>query len=130
MTATTSSTIEQLNALTIGDLVNLAECASPDSPTSAGATFLTDVRDAVADLFEEDAIDGLLEDRIFEIADNAPDIYTVGRWAEFIDLAAWNEDPQDVGGSTDMTDMAAQCLFAIAERLATRLLESAGVQVD
>lgn len=112
------------------ELARLADCASPDKPDSPGAKFLESVQDgareAVADYLEDapadmDGIDSndLDEDgRLHEIADNAPDVYTYTRWLEFVDLAAWQEDPADLGGMPDdLTTAAGVCLYLIASRL-------------
>jgi hypothetical protein len=110
MTTTTTHTAFALS--------NMAGCGCPDAIDSPGAQFLLGVQEMVNDRDERD------EDAIHEIADSAPDVYTYTRWQEFVDVAAWNEDLDDLGGSTgDMTQDAGVALYLIASRLAARLFE-------
>lgn len=107
-------------------LARLADCASPDSLESAGAAFLVNV----ADTWQERASDGSYDrdDTPWEIADAAPSVYTFTRWQEFTDLAAWQEDADEVGGlPADMTDAAGVCLYLIAERLVNALTDEEGL---
>ena len=108
-------------------IANEAGCSCPDSPISAGAVFLASIKEAVNEIdIESTDIDDYRDD-ITEIADNAPDIYTATLWAEFVDLGAWQEDPSDVGfefnAENDMEKAARVCLYMIAERAATWLVE-------
>ncbi len=100
------------------ELARMAGCASPDSPESAGAVFLLDVQFAVNEYSEID------EDTAAQVADEAPDVYTHQMWAEFVDLAAYNEDPTELAGElADMGQSARICLYMIAERLAAALID-------
>lgn len=129
-------------------LANLADCGGPDRPDhyglayetegdpdpSPGATFLRRVEDGARELWEDrdtDADPGDWLDHaddggaVFEIADGAPSVYTYERWREFTDLAAWQEDPSELGyggEGTSMEGLAGVCLYMIAERLAWALL--------
>ena len=115
-------------------LAGHADCGAPDSDTSAGAEFLYSVRDAVIEAVEQmdpddwnddlaAMVEDLNDDRVHEIADAAPDVYTHTRWAEFVDLAAWQEDPTELGAdASDMEATAGVCLYLIAERLARVIL--------
>ena len=125
--------LEAVNDLNPYHLAAEAECSTPDSLTSAGARMLTSVQDAFAEALESaldddpdlDVIDWA-NDEAHEIADNAPDVYTATRWAEFVDLGAYNEDPTDLGfDGSDMEAGAGICLYIIAERLVHRLAETA-----
>lgn len=135
-------------ALTTWHLTNLADSGTPDRPDrhgftpdsiadgqtfdpSPGAEFLRSVAVAVGELldylgddFDPDRVDDVDDgDLVHEVADGAPDVYTSTRWAEFADLAAYREDPAEVGGfSDDLTTAAGQALYMIAERLAWALL--------
>ena len=110
-----------------------ADCSTPDRLDSAGALFLLSVRDGVVDRlehFDEDDLeawaldDGTINDVVHEVADDAPDVYTHTLWSEFVDLAAYQEDPTDYGvDASDMEQCARVCLYAIAERLATALFD-------
>lgn len=133
-------------ALTTWALSSLADCASPDRPDrygwghdvtgetfdpSPGAELLRRVAYGVAeaieyagDDFDPERPDDVNDDgTIDQIADGAPSIYTAARWAEFVDLGAYNEDGADLGGfPDDLTDAAGVALYMIAERLAWALL--------
>ena len=106
----------------------LADCGSPDSLDSAGMAFLTSVRDAVVEAIENGAFDPTDDSRdndngeVHEIADAAPDVYTHTRWKEFVDLAAYLEEPEMGEWPDDLTDMAGVALYQIAERLVYGLL--------
>ena len=71
----------------------------------------------------------LLADDIAEVADSAPSVYTAARWAQFADLAAWNEDIADYGPLDDLTASAGVALYMIAERLAAALVERWGEEL-
>jgi hypothetical protein len=129
-------------------LANLSDCATPDRighDPSPGARMLTSVRDAVAELIEENA-DELAElgpdvgaydwrdlldysGALHMIADGAPSIYTGEKWAQFVDLGAYNEAPIELGWEgSDMDQAGSVCLYMIAERCAMAVLE--GIHQD
>jgi hypothetical protein len=101
----------------------MADCASPDGRDTAGAVFLLRVRDVVVE--EWGNCDGEWDDDdgYHEVADDAPSIYTATRWAEFVDLAAYREDPDLGEWPGDLTDAAGIALYQIANRLAIALVE-------
>ena len=128
-------------ALTTWALSSLADCASPDRPDrygythevnpddftpSPGADFLRSVAVDLAERIEyagDDFTPDDFSDELVELVDGAPSVYTAERWAEFVDLAAYNEDGADLGGfPSDLTDAAGVALYMIAERLAWALL--------
>lgn len=127
--------IDTLNDLNAYELARHADVAIPDSQDSAGAELLLHVRDALVEAIEweidndrslDEALVAIEEDRLHEIADGAPSVYTYTRWQQFVDLAAWNEDVEELsGGEEDMTTLAGLALYMVAERLARRLLEVA-----
>ena len=107
-------------------LAGYAECCSPDTRESAGASFLAH---AARDLAERvDYIQGEgnevdPSEVAWQVADNAPDVYTHPMWSEFVDLAAYQEDPTDLGcDGSDMEQSARVCLYMIAERMCYALL--------
>ena len=135
--------------LTTWHLANLAGCGSPDRPDgigvsppadlstvvpSPGALFLRSVADDLAEriayVFADLDPAGCdlareLEEELYEVADAAPSVYTGARWAEFADLAAWDEDAAELGASADdLTGAAGVALYMIAERLARALVEA------
>jgi hypothetical protein len=140
--------------LTTWHLANLAGCGSPDRPDgigvsppadlstvdpSPGALFLRSVADDTAEriayVFADLDPAGCdltreLEEELHEVADAAPSVYTGERWAEFADLAAWQEDAAELGASADdLTAAAGVALYVIAERLALALVESWGEEL-
>lgn len=103
-----------------------ADCASPDNAESAGAEFLVRVRDDTLDLLERDddwhrdTIDD--DGSVHEIADGAPSIYTHTLWKQFVDLAAYFEDPELGEWPDDLNKVAGVALYQIAERLAWAII--------
>lgn len=95
------------------ELAGMADCASPDSSESPGAVWLETVW-SVADGYDEPRD----WDVVGELADSCVPVYTHNRWQVFVDLAAYNEDPTDLGADgSDMNQAAGVCLYLIAERL-------------
>ena len=117
-----------VNEWTAYRLANEADCQSPDSQESAGARFLTSIRDQIVDGWEYN--DGQLDadgcdSLITETADNAPDVYTYTMWQEFVDLCAYQEDPTELGfDGSDMDQGARICLYMIAERCARAVMDA------
>ena len=104
---------------TVWTLAGMADVGSPDSVTSPGALWLQRVAGAASEL-EADR-DG---DDVAELADSLVPIYTHERWQVFVDLAAYNEELDDLGGpSGDMTNDAGAALYMIAERLLMAVAE-------
>lgn len=118
---------------TVWQLAHLADCGSPDDLDSAGAIFLRSVASAADEIIDTYREEKTPEDRydydseIHQAADNAPDVYTHQRWLEFVDLAAYQENLDDLGGTSgDMERDAGVALYIIAERLLHALVEAAG----
>jgi len=116
-------------------LADMADCGSPDRLDSSGALFLCSVRDAVMEHvtyagsdWDDDSMPDMIEKSFMdngiahEIADGAPDVYTFTRWAEFVDLAAYQEVPEFGEWPEDLTDAAGVALYQIAERLVSALV--------
>jgi hypothetical protein len=102
-------------------LATMADCFTPDSLESAGAVFLTGVRDAAVEAWPRVREAGGTEDRgdvLSEIADDAPDVYDHTRWQEFVDLGAYHEEPEEGEWPKDLTKAAGVALYQIAYRLA------------
>lgn len=131
MTSTRRKPIRGIGVLTRlnpYELASLAGCGTPDEGRSrrrkswsAGAKLLVSVRDAVVEAIRDGRItENDRDDRgqLHEIADSAPDIYTYGRWKEFVDLAAFSEDPEMCDKwPGDLTEAAGIALYQIADRL-------------
>lgn len=127
--------------LTTWQLANMADCASPDVPDHCGLeprTTVTDPPSPGAEFLRRiarDVEEGIdynpgartpedLEDLASETADNAVPIYTHQKWATFVDLAAYTEDPTELGfDGSDMEKGADACLYLIGSRLAGALIE-------
>jgi len=106
---------------TVWELARMAGCYSPDTDDSPGARFLSRVQDDVIELESDGALD---EDSAHEIADSAVPIYTRELWSTFVDLGAYCEDASELGATADDMDACARvCLYMIAERLASALIE-------
>lgn len=125
---TTNKTTE-VQQMTVYALACHAECggiSGPDTSESAGARFLTRVRDALLEALEhaehcEDS--GAHDDLVWEVSDSAVPIYTHERWLAFVDLAAYQEDISDLCTDTsDLTTAAGVALYMIAERLCHALI--------
>lgn len=125
-------------------LARLAECADPDEHDgrgfsedqqveprdgSPGAQFLRRCENAAYDVLgDAETINDNPGDtfaeraeytgRLSEEADSTVPIYTHERWTTFADLAAYDEDTDELAGpDTDMTSRAGIALYMIAERL-------------
>lgn len=109
---------------------HMADCGSPDRTDSPGAVFLDGVRRDTLDLIERVGVDvdpDTIDDdgELHTIADEAPDYRTPQRWAEFVDLQAYEEDVTDLGevDGNDLTrSVAGVALFMIADRLARAIV--------
>lgn len=109
---------------TIWQLTGLAACADPDSNTSPGAQFLRLIEDGATEAAETADVADDLSDAAHQIADVCVPIYTHQLWQTFVDLAAYREDLDDIGGTTgDMERDAMAALYMIGNRLAMALLE-------
>lgn len=100
----------------------MAGCADPDTVESPGAGFLRRVEAAVGEWIDEGGEVSTDSDRVHEIADDAPDVYTYPRWLQFVDLGAWDEDVEEITEHGDMTGRAGIALYMIATRLVIELV--------
>jgi hypothetical protein len=100
-------------------LAGIADCGGPDSAESPGAALLLSVASDVISRYHNDGVD---DDAAREIANSAPSVYTPTRWAEFVDLAAYQEECEAGDWPTDLTDAAGAALYQIAYRLADALM--------
>lgn len=131
----TVKVIEAINAYGPYSLASFADCASPDSNESTGAQFLNRVRDGIVESVEYvmgkdrlSLVEAVEEVRNVgadhEVCDGAVPIHTYLKWATFADLCAYQEDLDELGGaSNDMDTNAGMCLYLIASRLVSLLLD-------
>lgn len=105
------------------------ECGSPDA--SVRDATLVAVASALADGGEPDDVK---EDAAHEISDDAPDTYTHAMWLQFIDLAAyqeqWQELNQETPGNKDMSAQATTALYEIANALVFSIVQELQEQFD
>lgn len=110
-------------------LARMASCADPDkaqtaeNPGSPGAVFLHRCADDARDLFDSHPDVRDREDYVSEYAGGAVPVYTYDLWRTFVDIAAWDEDPGEVGEAGDITRAAGYCLYLVAHRLIYAVLE-------
>jgi len=107
--------------LSLGQLAELADCATPTDVNTPGARWLRRVADEAAELLGQ-ADDPT--DAVHEAANAIVPSATTERWRIFVDLAAYEEDihdygpePDDRDACLDLTGCAGTALFIIAERL-------------
>ena len=113
--------LQEWQGLTAYYLSGDADCASPDSLESEGAEFLARVRDGAVELLKraDDWHPDTINDdgSVHEIADGAPSVYTHTLWKQFVDLAAYTEEPESGEWPDDLNQVAGVALYQIAERL-------------
>lgn len=135
-TAYAQAVAAHMRELTTYRLANMADTNTPNDLFTAGAEFLSRVRDDVAERVEyaepadADDLRRLHSDRS-ELADMAVPVWTVDTWATFTDLGAWGEDVTELGAdASDMTVAANTALYMIAERLVSALIDDATENVS
>ena len=110
-----------MKALSPGELAVMAGCGFPDSNESIGAKTLTGIRDDVA----ECVLGGWwTEDSAYELADNAPSVYTAIVWAQFVDLTLYNfEDDglDELGNYANLTAIPTIAVYKMALTLINSL---------
>lgn len=117
------SLLDDLRERTVWSLARDANTYSPDDETSPGGDFLDTVRRTVIEAIESldnpdtDDIRALIDDAHGWVDGTVP-VYTYTVWRTFVDLGAFEEDIDDMGGPTeDMTRNAMTALYMIADRL-------------
>jgi hypothetical protein len=114
-------------------LANDADVTTPDSLESHGSTFLLAVQDAVHEAIEDadgDTTADDLRDNVAEMINGLVPIYTYQKWMTFVDLAAWQEDAQEMIGEdvvkvdAALDQLSDVALYQIADRLAYRIIEA------
>lgn len=112
------ATMEEIKAYTPYTLADMAGCFSPDNPESEGVEFLAGVLQAVVERMESgDITPGDTHDNDHEIADSAVPVYTHAKWKTFIDLGAYQEEPEAGEWPTNLDDAASVAMYQIARRL-------------
>jgi hypothetical protein len=116
-------TMTETTERTAHELAGMADTASPDTPTSAGAEYLRRVESGAIEHWDELDEDqrgdeDYRSDEVHELADGLVPIYTHAIWSTFVDLAAYQEDVTDYCGPEDEMERRAMiALYMIAERL-------------
>lgn len=125
---TDGMTTREMEALSVYALSDMASCETPDGNDSPGGRFLDRVRNAVVNAITEGRVklDDFNDDgQLSEIADDAPSVYTAQKWAQFVDLGAYNEDPECTDEwPTNLGEAAGIALYQIADRLAYALCQA------
>jgi len=118
-TTTLAESIERMKALSAGELAIMAGCGFPDSNESIGALTLTGIRDDLA----ECVLGGWwTEDSAYELADNAPSVYTAIMWSQFVDLALYSsEHVEDMGDLISPNALPALSIYKMALTLVQSL---------
>lgn len=121
-----SAELDEIESRSAYRLASDASCVGPDNLDSAGAEFLTDIRDRLVELVRNGEWD---EDSAHSIADESIPIYTWPKWRAFVDLGAWQEEPELGDSSPDLDELGSLALFAIAERLVGNLADELGLDL-
>lgn len=109
---------------------DLADCGEPDRRDSPGALLLTSTRDAFLTWMEnhpEATADDICEG-VSEIVQDQVDYRTHGKWQEFVDLCAYEEEPETGPWPSDLDEAADAALNQILERMVfafARMIEEA-----
>lgn len=120
--------VDEIRDMSVYELATMAGCGSPDSSSSPGGRFLDCVRDNIVQAIDEGRItlsDHNDRGQISEISDDAPSVYTHGRWEQFLDLGAYSEDCEiSDAWPNDLTEAAGMALYQIADRLGYALAQA------
>ena len=108
---------------TVYELSVFAEACDPDSPTSPGGIWLTDLWsnwDEIRDEYDD------IERMIWETADGAVPVSDYSCWQVFTDLGGWREDLLDhdlgrIAEAGGLTQIARVALCVMAERVVSAL---------
>lgn len=125
MTTTTQKEVSMTERIspTVYELSVHADVCDPDSTTSPGGVWLSDVYSAWEDVRDEyDDVERM----IWETADGSVPVSDYSCWLVFTDLGGWREDISDFGPpaeilSVSLTQVARIVLCGIAERLISAL---------
>src|SRR5436190_19201503 len=114
--------LEEVGNLNTEQLADLAESLMPEE--AEGEDFLNKVKEAVVRQYEN--FNGQIEDEAgftFDIANSAPSDFVKQRWREFVDLGAYNEEPEVTDNwPRNLNEAAGVALYQVAERLVYALL--------
>jgi hypothetical protein len=114
----TLAEIRDYSAFALADS-DLADCGSPDDRASSGAVLLTRTRNAFLEFIDanpEATADDIRDDVSTIVADMVS-IYTHERWQQFVDLAAYSEEPEGGEWPTNLNEAATAALYQILERM-------------
>jgi hypothetical protein len=115
------STTRKIKERPVAWLAADAGCEAPDHETSPGALLLTRVRDQMVRALEERPLKGLTSPdddiSVWRISDEAANHHIPTLWAQFVDLRAYREEPEDDHWPRDLNDVARVALGIVAARL-------------
>jgi hypothetical protein len=117
----------ELSGYNAHQLAYRADCASPDSPDSHGAQYLTLVRDSIVEAYRYNIEHGNTFDRddIHDIVDGCVPVYTHNLWETFVDLGAYSVDVDHY--SPDIEHYPTVALYVVGENLASSLVGEMGM---
>jgi len=114
--------IAGINDLSAQAIANLAD-GSLDGETAA--PFYVGIRDSYVEALED--LDGdeseVDDDRMHEIADGAPSVYTHNAMREALDTGAWAREVESPPDVPTMANLAAVALYELARDVLTALAE-------
>lgn len=117
--------LSNLRTYTVAFLAVQADCKTPGGQLSPGGKLLLSARDTLLDAWANGDLPvapwAEWSDEAFGVAGDIADRLTSDMveelWAQFIDLAAWSEEPPDGGWPDDLTEAATAALTGILLRL-------------
>ncbi len=122
-----NETLAEIRNYSARDLSNsdLADCGRPDAPDSAGALLLAETRKSFLTFIDDSsqAMPDDIRENAGEIVDGDVSIYTHQKWMEFVDLAAYAEEPEDGEWPSDLDERADAALYQILERMVYRFAD-------
>jgi hypothetical protein len=116
-----SETETSLLALNAYELASMADCGIPQNSDSEGASFLGSIRDSFLEAIKDETLD---TDELFPLVDENIPIWYSSLWGAFVDLQAYNEEPEEM--LQDLSGMASWALAEIGNRLTSALVEYIG----
>lgn len=108
---------DKIEELGVWSLAELADVASPDNTESPGGKWLSSIRHAAIEGHDRIGTGEEPYDIAHELADDGVPIYTHKKWSVFLDVCAYQEEPEQGEWPSDLDKVASVALYQIAERL-------------